>query len=124
MTEDLADEAVTGDKIEDGAVELSVEQIIGPPTIVELGGSDEATVSCEEGEVVVGDGFQSKNGFQPNVSQFNENLWVVDGQNTGNTEITLITVALCTQIARYSTIIIFLSFFCLSNLAKKLNLGF
>ncbi len=30
MTEDLADEAVTGDKIEDGAVELSVEQVSGP----------------------------------------------------------------------------------------------
>jgi hypothetical protein len=71
MTEDLADEAVTGDKIEDGAVELSVEQIIGLPIIVELGGSDEATVSCDEGEVVVGDGFQSEIGFQPNVSQSN-----------------------------------------------------
>ena len=124
MTEDLADEAVTGDKIEDGAVELCVEQIIGPSTIVELGGSDEATVSCDEGEVVVGDGFQSKNGFQPNVSQSNENLWVVNGQNTGNIEITLIAVALCAQITRYSTKIIFLSFFYLSNLAKKLNLGF
>ena len=113
MTEDLADEAVTGDKIEDGAVELCVEQIIGPSTIVELGGSDEATVSCDEGEVVVGDGFQSKNGFQPNVSQSNENLWVVNGQNTGYTEIALIAVALCAQIIPYSTLTIFLSFFCL-----------
>jgi hypothetical protein len=44
----LVDDAVTGDKIEDGAVELSVEQISGPPNKVELGGSDEATVSCDK----------------------------------------------------------------------------
>lgn len=44
----MVDDAVTGDKIEDGAVELSVEQISGPPNKVELGGSDEATVSCDK----------------------------------------------------------------------------
>ncbi len=65
MAEDLAYEAVTGDKIEDGAVELSVEQISGPPTIIEPGGSGEAMVSCDEGEVVVKGGFQSEIGFQP-----------------------------------------------------------
>ncbi|MBD0360103.1 MAG: hypothetical protein ICV56_05265 [Nitrososphaeraceae archaeon] len=84
----MVDDTVTGDKIEDGAVELSVEQISGPPTIIELGGSGEATVRCDEGEVVVVGGcFQSETGFQPNVSQSDENLWVVDRQNTGNTEI-------------------------------------
>ena len=83
MTEDLADEAVTGDKIEDGAVELNVEQVSGAPTIIEPGGSGEATVSCDEGKVVVGGSFQSETGFQPNVSQSDENLWVVDGQIQG-----------------------------------------
>jgi hypothetical protein len=79
----LVDDTVTGDKIEDGAVELSDEQISGPPTIIELGGSGEATVSCDEGEVVVGGGFQSETGFQPNVSQSDENLWVAAGQTQG-----------------------------------------
>lgn len=48
MTQDLVDDAVTGDKIEDGTVELSVEQISGPPNKIELGGSGEATVSCDK----------------------------------------------------------------------------
>ena len=48
MTQDLVDDAVTRDKIEDGTVELSVEQISGPPNKIELGGSGEATVSCDK----------------------------------------------------------------------------
>ena len=79
----MVDDAVTGDKIEDGAVELNVELISGPPNKVEPGGSGEATVSCDEGKVVVGGSFQSETGFQPNVSQSDENLWVVDGQIQG-----------------------------------------
>jgi hypothetical protein len=39
MTQDLADDAITGDKIEDSAVELSVETRVGPPTAIEPGGS-------------------------------------------------------------------------------------
>jgi hypothetical protein len=39
MAQDLADDAITGDKIEDSAVELSVETRVGPPTAIEPGGS-------------------------------------------------------------------------------------
>jgi hypothetical protein len=53
MTQDLADDAVTGDKIEDGAVELSVETRAGPPTAIEPGGSGQGVAECDEGEVVV-----------------------------------------------------------------------
>ena len=44
-------------------MELSVQTRAGAPTIIESGGSGEATVSCNEGEVVVGGGFQSETGF-------------------------------------------------------------
>jgi hypothetical protein len=54
-------------------------KLYAPPTIIEPGGSGEATVSCDEGEVVVEGGFESDTGFQPNVSQSYESLWVVDG---------------------------------------------
>jgi hypothetical protein len=77
-------------------VELSVEQVGGPPpTIIGPGGSGEATVSCDKGEVVAEGVFESDIGFQPNTSQPDENIWIVDGRNTWNTEIALIAVALC-----------------------------
>jgi hypothetical protein len=68
MTQDLADDAVTGDKIEDGAVELSVETRAGPPTAIEPGGSGQAVAECDGGKVVVGVGFESDIGFQLNTS--------------------------------------------------------
>ena len=53
MTQDLADDAVTGDKIKDSAVELSVETKARPPTVIEPGGSGQGVAECDEGEVVV-----------------------------------------------------------------------
>lgn len=98
MTQDLADDAVTGDKIEDSAVELSVETRAWPPTAIEPGGSGQGVTECDEGEVVVGGGFESDIGFQPDTSEPDGNLWAVEGRNTGNTELALIAVALCRQI--------------------------
>jgi hypothetical protein len=82
MTQDLADDAVTGDKIEDGAVELSVETRAGPPTAIEPGGSGQGVAECDEGEVVVGVGLESDIGFQPNTSEPDGNLWVVEERET------------------------------------------
>jgi hypothetical protein len=94
----LVDDAVTGDKIEDGAVELSVETRARPPTAIEPGGSGQGVAECNGGEVVVGVGLESDIGFQPNTSEPDGNLWAVGGRNTGNTELALIAVALCEQI--------------------------
>jgi hypothetical protein len=63
MTQDLADDTVTGDKIEDSAVELSVETRAGPPTAIEPGGSGQGVAECDEVEVVVGGDFESDIGF-------------------------------------------------------------
>lgn len=98
MTQDLADDTVTGDKIEDSAVELSVETRAGLPPAIEPGGSGQVVAECDEGEVVVWGGFESNIGFQPNTSEPDENLWAVEVRNTGNTELALIAVALCEQI--------------------------
>lgn len=98
MTHDLADDAVTGDKIEDSAVESSVETRAGLPPAIEPGGSGQGVAECDEGEVVVWGGFESDIGFQPNTSEPDGNLWVVEERNTGNTELALIAVALCEQI--------------------------
>jgi hypothetical protein len=63
MTQDLADDAVTGDNVEDGAVELSVETRAGPPTAIEPGDSGHGVAECDEVEVVVGGDFESDIGF-------------------------------------------------------------
>ena len=68
----MVDDAVTGDKIEDGAVELSVETRAGPPTAIEPAGSGQAVAECNGG--VVGVGFESGIGFQPNTSEPDGNL--------------------------------------------------
>jgi hypothetical protein len=94
----LVDGAVTGDKIEDGAVELSVETRAGPPTAIEPAGSGQAVAECNGGGVLVGVGFESGIGFQPNTSEPDGNLWTVEERNTANTELALIAVALCGQI--------------------------
>ena len=73
-------------------MELSVETKAGPPTAIEPGGSGQGVTECDEGEVVVGGGFESDIGFQPNTSEPDGNLWVVEGRNTGNTELALIAV--------------------------------
>jgi hypothetical protein len=78
----LVDDAVTGDKIEDGAVELSVETRARPPTAIEPGGSGQGVAECDEGEVVVWGGFESDIGFQPNTSEPDGNLWVVEERET------------------------------------------
>ena len=53
MTQDLADDTVSGDKIEDSGVELSVETRAGLPPAIEPGGSGQGVAECDEGEVVV-----------------------------------------------------------------------
>jgi hypothetical protein len=82
MTQDLAHDAVTGDKIEDSAVELSVETRAGPPTAIEPGGSGQGVAECDEGEVVVGGRFENDIGFQLNTSEPDGNLWVVEERET------------------------------------------
>jgi hypothetical protein len=79
-------------------VELSVETRARPPTAIEPGGSGQAVAECDVGELVVGVGFESDIGFQPNTSEPDGNLWAVEGQNTGNSELALIAIALCGQI--------------------------
>jgi hypothetical protein len=83
MTQDLADDAVNGNKIEDSAVELSVETRAVPPTAIKPGGSGQAVAECDEGEVVVGGGFESDIGFQPNTSKPEGNLWALEGETQG-----------------------------------------
>jgi hypothetical protein len=78
----LVDDAVTGDKIEDGAVELSVATRARPPTAIEPASSGQAVAECNGGEVVVGVGFESGIGFQPNTSEPDGNLWVVEERET------------------------------------------
>ena len=70
----MVDGAVTGNKIEDGAVELSVETRAGPPTAIEPAGSGQAAAECNGGEVVVGVDFESGIRFQPNTSEPDGNL--------------------------------------------------
>jgi hypothetical protein len=71
----LVDDAVTGDKIEDGAVELSVATRARPPTAIEPASSGQAVAECNGGEVVVGVGFES-------TSEPDGNLWVVEERET------------------------------------------
>ena len=78
----MVDDAVTGDKIEDGAVELSVATRARPPTAIEPASSGQAVAECNGGEVVVGVGFESGIGFQPNTSEPDGNLWVVEERET------------------------------------------
>jgi len=63
-------------------VELSVETKARPPTVIEPGGSGQGVAECDEGEVVVGVGFESDIGFQPNTSEPDGNLWVVEERET------------------------------------------
>ena len=59
-SEKIKDDALTDDKIGEGSVQLSVEQRTGQPTRIEPGGTGSIDVTCNEGKVVVGGGFENE----------------------------------------------------------------
>jgi hypothetical protein len=99
MTEDLADEAVTGDEIEDGAVGLNVERRLGNEIVLDPGVASDSSVICDDDEVLVGGGFTADAPvFHIQSLNPEDNEWTVSGQNVGNEEVTFQAIALCAQI--------------------------
>ena len=64
-SEKIKDDAVTDDKIGEGSVQLSFAQRTGQHTRIEPGGTRSTDVTCNEGKIVVGGGFENEFGFSP-----------------------------------------------------------
>jgi hypothetical protein len=48
-------------------VQLSVEQRTGQPMRIEPGGTGSTDVTCNEGKIVIGRGFENEFGIQPSI---------------------------------------------------------
>ena len=64
-SEKIKDDAVTDDKIGEGSVQLSFAQRTGQHTRIEPGGTRSTDVTCNEGKIVVGGGFENEFGLSP-----------------------------------------------------------
>jgi hypothetical protein len=97
----LADDAVTSDKIEDGAISLETIRVPGEIETVSAGSQGPATVDCPPGTTLTGGGYRASLPVmtqQDEPTQQFDYQWFVLVQNPNPVEVEVQAFALCGSI--------------------------